>query len=737
MSSHTEVAMKKNKKENKIIFHRLAILALLAFSLINTSNIPAQEMPTAAPLAEITPENVQDLKLLHWFGQGSFGGSIAQSADGQTLAALTESGIALFDGEDGTQNGFIPIGIRPTALTVSPDGTQAAVVVNIPTGEQDPINGDPKYEQQIYIYALPEGTQETAPISDLNECAGSNIWNIAFTADGTQLIFERKHAGDGDYRFCRIPLESGQPSGTYKVPTKPAIGNSMAIAPNGETVAVIAEHSNTVAVYDSANFDQIYEFPYTASGWADLLYAPSGRAIAVRTSTGENPDSHTLQIWDLANGETLYSGTPALKFNEDYDHYDMVFSFEISQDRRSIYLGTQFGYIAILDGSSDEPVKQIGPYTGISHFQSGNPGGATIAEIPISVANILLNPQETHLIASEELTGIGQSGNIHFLQLPDGNEFASIQSTSTVSESIGFAFSPDSANLAMAQSSDGAVGIYATQDGRAILELNGHTGLVNQIAYTPDGTIIATASDDNSVRLWDAQSGELLHTLNGHQRRVTRVAFAPDSSWLVSGADDNTLRVWNTSDGKLLNTLELGDENWAVDFLSVLDDNTSVIYRIMKYPSPFIGFIQEQTIWNTTSGQLAPAGAADTFITQFTAGSRDWFSGYSYNSPGRIVGELSENGSMKIAAAFNSPYGNGQLVTPVLAPNHHLVMSGNGFGLHAWELSDDGSFNFLGLTAADQMTPKYGEEYRFSPDGKFLAFTSGGGVVYLMGVPAK
>jgi hypothetical protein len=92
---------------------------------------------------------------------------------------------------------------------------------------------------------------------------------------------------------------------------------------------------------------------------------------------------------------------------------------------------------------------------------------------------------------------------------------------------------------------------------------------------------------------------------------------------------------------------------------------------------------------------------------------------------------------MKIAAAFNSPYGNGQLVTPVLAPNHRLVVSGNGFGLHAWELSDDGSFNFLGLTAADQLIPKYGEEYRFSPDGKFLAFTTGGGVVYLMGVPAE
>ncbi len=243
--------------------------------------------------------------------------------------------------------------------------------------------------------------------------------------------------------------------------------------------------------------------------------------------------------------------------------------------------------------------------------------------------------------------------------------------------------------------------------------------------------MIATGSNDNTIRLWNAQTGKLIRVLEGHQGRVNRMAFSPDSTWLVSGADDNTLRRWNTADGELLETLDLGNENWRVEFLDILMDNASVVYRITKYPSPYIGYITKQMIWNTQSGESQSIGGSDISISRLSD-DKDLFMGFS---TGRVIGTFQGDGSMKIISTFQSPYGNGALTSLAISPNEKLVVSGNGFGLHAWEFTGE-KLDFLGLVAAKEPVPSYGNEYLFSPDGKYLAYTTGG-VAYLMGVVEK
>lgn len=85
--------------------------------------------------------------------------------------------------------------------------------------------------------------------------------------------------------------------------------------------------------------------------------------------------------------------------------------------------------------------------------------------------------------------------------------------------------------------------------------LIGHTETVYEVAFSPDGTTLASASGDRTVHLWRIADGTLLHTLEGHTGRVMSVAFAPDGATLASGADDNTVRLWKATDGKLLRTL--------------------------------------------------------------------------------------------------------------------------------------------------------------------------------------
>ncbi len=67
---------------------------------------------------------------------------------------------------------------------------------------------------------------------------------------------------------------------------------------------------------------------------------------------------------------------------------------------------------------------------------------------------------------------------------------------------------------------------------------------MNDIAYSPDGSTIATAGDDGTTRLFDAGKGTQLLVLRGHRLHVSGVAFSPDGTRLASASADATVRIW-------------------------------------------------------------------------------------------------------------------------------------------------------------------------------------------------
>lgn len=83
--------------------------------------------------------------------------------------------------------------------------------------------------------------------------------------------------------------------------------------------------------------------------------------------------------------------------------------------------------------------------------------------------------------------------------------------------------------------------------------LEGHSDVVWNVSFSPDGQMIASTSRDKTLKLWHPD-GKLVATLQGHQDSVTGVSFSSDSQLIASSSWDGTVRLWRR-DGTPIRTL--------------------------------------------------------------------------------------------------------------------------------------------------------------------------------------
>jgi WD40 repeat protein len=91
--------------------------------------------------------------------------------------------------------------------------------------------------------------------------------------------------------------------------------------------------------------------------------------------------------------------------------------------------------------------------------------------------------------------------------------------------------------------------------------LEGHSGPVLSVSFSPDSQLLASASVDKTIKLWDPATGELRQTLEGHSDVVESVSFSPDGQLLASASYDKTIKLWDPTTGELRQTLE-GHSHW-------------------------------------------------------------------------------------------------------------------------------------------------------------------------------
>ncbi len=127
------------------------------------------------------------------------------------------------------------------------------------------------------------------------------------------------------------------------------------------------------------------------------------------------------------------------------------------------------------------------------------------------------------------------------------------------------AFSPDGSRLASVDR-DGALIVWDTTSGETLTRTDlPDIGLVRALAYADDGHILVAGDnrETNALLVWQSDSPDMLTTFTGHSDAIISAAFSPDTTLIASTSADQTVRVWDIETGEMLHTF-VGDAQTVV-----------------------------------------------------------------------------------------------------------------------------------------------------------------------------
>ena len=150
------------------------------------------------------------------------------------------------------------------------------------------------------------------------------------------------------------------------------------------------------------------------------------------------------------------------------------------------------------------------------------------------------------------------------------------------------AFSPDGSMLASGSWRD-SIRLWDVVTGSRLHRLEGTEAGVMCVDFSPDGSTLSTGHSDESTRIWDAGTGELLRTLGGHTDTVAAIAFSPDGGGLATA--DSTIRVWDSSTGERLHDIEGHFD--SVNFVAISPDGATLASTGARQPI---------RVWDTVTG---------------------------------------------------------------------------------------------------------------------------------------
>ena len=97
---------------------------------------------------------------------------------------------------------------------------------------------------------------------------------------------------------------------------------------------------------------------------------------------------------------------------------------------------------------------------------------------------------------------------------------------------------------------DTAVRLWEVASEERPKELRGHTREIRDVAFSPNGNLVVTASVDETARVWDGHTKRELTILRGHQSPVRFARFSADGASILTTAEDGSVRLWEAVSGR-------------------------------------------------------------------------------------------------------------------------------------------------------------------------------------------
>lgn len=243
-----------------------------------------------------------------------------------------------------------------------------------------------------------------------------------------------------------------------------------------------------------------------------VAFSPDGQTLAAATNGG-------VEVWDLTTRKLVARLTQTT----------LAFSVAFSRDSKTLAFVDGWGDSVVLwDLESHRELRVLKGNDVPTGSVAFSPDGKTLAmagsaargRVGVALYNLAMGEQTSRNV--------------------DG-------------EATSVAFSPVGRSLALGVNGRHSNGVVQLLDLPSLAEsktLRGHTDKVRAVAFSPDGTLLATGSFDRTARLWNFADGTEVRTFGTFSAPVMSVAFSRDGKKVAAGVCDGTARVWDVSTGR-------------------------------------------------------------------------------------------------------------------------------------------------------------------------------------------